>query len=114
MDLFRSYWRWIALIGLIIILTNSRSIPWPVVVLALGAAAGYLLREGWLIWQRSGGRPTRSTVKYWRGQRIEVGPKRAGPALPDIRQIGPALLYFFFGGVLALVAGAIALQRFGV
>lgn len=113
MDVLRAYWRWLALIGLIVVLANSRNLPWPLVVLASGAAAVYLLREGWRVWQRAGGTPGRKKVTYWRGQRIETGPARPGPALPDVRRIGPAMIYFIFGGALALVAAAILLQRVG-
>lgn len=113
MNWLRSYWHWLALVGVILVLANSQNLPWPLVVALLGAAAAYLLRHGWLVWVRAGGPPSRAKVTYWRGQRIETGPQRGGPALPDVRHIGPALIYLFFGGVLALVAGAIALQNLG-
>ncbi len=113
MDFFHKYWRWLALIVLVLVLTNSRTLPWPLVVLILGGAAVYLLREGWFVWRRAGGPPTRSKVTYWRGQRIEVGSPRAGPALPDLRSIGPALIYLIPGLILALVAVAIVLRSAG-
>lgn len=114
MNLLHKYWRWLALIALVVVLTNSRALPWPLVTLIVGAAAVYLLREGWIVWRRAGGPPTRSKVTYWRGQRIEVGPPRAGPALPDIRSIGPALIYLVPGIILILVAVAIVLREFGL
>jgi hypothetical protein len=113
MDLLQKYWRWLALIVLVIVLTNSRTLPWPLVTLLLGAAAVYLLREGWIVWRRAGGPPTRGKVTYWRGQRIEVGPPRVGPALPDIRSIGPALIYLVPGIILLLVVLAMVLRAFG-
>lgn len=114
MNPLQKYWRWLALIVLVIVLTNSRALPWPLVTLILGMAAAYLLREGWIVWRRAGGPPTRSKVTYWRGQRIEVGPSRAGPALPDIRSIGPALIYLIPGLILTLVAVALVLRGVGL
>ena len=114
MDLLRTYWRWLALIAVVAVLANSRNLPWPLVILVLGATAGYLLREGWRVWRRAGGPPTRSKVTYWRGQRIEVGTPRSGPALPDIRSIGPALIYLVPGLIVALVAVVIVLRSVGL
>jgi hypothetical protein len=37
MDLLRTYWRWLALIAVVAVLTNSRNLPWPFVTLVLGA-----------------------------------------------------------------------------
>jgi hypothetical protein len=107
-------WRWIAVIALIVVMVNSASIPWQVTALALGAGSGYLLYQGWLIWRRSGGPPTRTRVTYWRGQRYEVGPTRPGPALPSLSGIRPAAGHLFVGGVLALAAVAIVLGALGV
>ncbi|MDW8213645.1 MAG: hypothetical protein RMJ55_08810 [Roseiflexaceae bacterium] len=64
MNLLHKYWRWLALIALVVVLTNSRALPWPLVTLIVGAAAVYLLREGWIVWRRAGGPPTRSKVTY--------------------------------------------------
>jgi hypothetical protein len=107
-------WRWVGVIALLALLANAASVPWTVTALALGAAAGYLLYQGWLIWRRAGGPPSRSRVTYWRGQRYEVGPSRPGPALPDLRGLRPAALHLFFGGVLALAAVAVLLSGLGL
>jgi hypothetical protein len=53
-------------------------------------------------------------VTYWRGQRIEVGTPRTGPALPDVRSIGPALIYLVPGLIVALVAVVIVLRSVGL
>jgi hypothetical protein len=106
-------WRWVALIALIALMSNAASLPWTVTALALAAAGGYLLYEGWRIWRRSGGPPTRARVTYWRGQRYEVGPARSGPALPDLSGLRPAAAHLFFGGILALCAVAVVLSALG-
>ncbi|MEN9936790.1 MAG: hypothetical protein RLZZ387_3369 [Chloroflexota bacterium] len=107
-------WRWVALIALIILVVNSASIPWYVTALALATGGGYLLYEGWLIWRRYGGAPSRSRVTYWRGQRYEVRPTRRGPTLPDTRGLRPAGAHLFFGGILALAALAVMLRAIGL
>ena len=114
MGTFRFDWRWIALIVVVIVLASARSLPWPIIALALGGAGGYLLMLGWQAWTRSGGPPSRSRVTYWRGQRYEVGPTRRGPALPRWGDIGPAAVYFLIGGVLVLAAVSVALRAFGI
>lgn len=107
-------WRWLALIGLLVVITNAARLPWAVTALALAAAGGYLLYRGWVIWRRAGGTPSRSRVTYWRGQRYEVGPPRPGPALPDMRGLRPAAAHLFVGGVLTLAAVAVALSALGL
>ncbi|HWQ11818.1 MAG TPA: hypothetical protein VNL77_03410, partial [Roseiflexaceae bacterium] len=67
-------WRWVALIVLVLLLLNARSLRWELTAAALMAAGAYLLYRGWVIWRRAGGPPTRARVTYWRGQRYEVGP----------------------------------------
>jgi hypothetical protein len=111
---FRFDWRWVALFALIIVLTNAGNLPWPVTVLVVGAGGAYLLREGWRIWVRAGGAPSRSRVQYWRGQRYEVGPQRAGPALPDWSGIRPAAFHLIFGAILTLIALALLLRALGL
>jgi hypothetical protein len=106
-------WRWVVAIGVLIVLTNTASLPWPVTALVVGGAGAWLLAMGWRVWVRSGGPPERSKVTYWRGQRIEVGPPRRGPALPRWRDIGPAALYLIIGGVLLLAAITIAMRALG-
>jgi hypothetical protein len=98
----------------LVALTNTTRLPWPVTALAVGGAGAWLLAQGWRVWIRSGGPPERGRVTYWRGQRIEIEPRRRGPALPRWNDIGPAALYFLIGGVLVLAAIAIALRSLGV
>jgi hypothetical protein len=107
-------WRWIALIVVVLLLANARSLPWPIVAAALGGSGGYLIVLGWRAWTRSGGPPSRGRVTYWRGQRIETPPSRGGPALPRLSDIGPALIYFLIGGVLLLAAVARVLRELGI
>jgi hypothetical protein len=111
---FRFDWRWLALFGFVIVLANAASIPPLVTALVLALAGGYLLRSGWAAWVRSGGAPSRTRVTYWRGQRYEVGPARRGPALPDLRGVGPAVLPLLIGGALLLAALGVALQGVGL
>lgn len=113
MGSFRFDWRWVGIIAIIAVMAGARNLPWPVVALTTGAGGGYLLYYGWQIWTRYGGRPSRNRTTYWRGQRYEVGPSRAGPALPRWDGIGPAAGYLFFGSVLVIVALAVVLQQFG-
>jgi hypothetical protein len=107
-------WRWVVAIVVLIALTNIRSLPWPITVLAVGGGGTWLLTLGWRVWVREGGPPERGRVTYWRGQRIEVEPRRRGPALPRWSDIGPAALYFLLGGVLVLAAITIALRNLGI
>ena len=107
-------WRWIVAIVVLVALTNTSRVPWPITVLAVGAGGAWLLAQGWRVWVREGGAPERGRVTYWRGQRIEVGPRRRGPAMPRWSDIGPAALYLLLGGVLVLVAVAIALRNLGI
>jgi len=107
-------WRWVALIVFVALLVNAGRLPWPVVALTLGGGGAYLLAQGWRAWTRSGGAPSRSRVTYWRGQRIEAGPARRGPALPRWNDIGPAAIYLLLGGLFLLAAITVILSRFGV
>ena len=103
-----------ALVAVLVVLTNSSRLPWPITALVVGAGGAWLLYMGWRVWVREGGPPERARVTYWRGQRIEVAPPRRGPALPRMRDIGPAALYFLLGVVLLLAAGAIGLRGLGL
>jgi hypothetical protein len=89
-------WRWLIAIVVLVALTNSARLPWPVTVLIVGAGGVWLLLIGWRVWVREG------------------GPPRRGPALPRMRDIGPAALYLILGGVLLLAALAIALRNLGI
>ncbi|NTW00326.1 MAG: hypothetical protein HGA19_03355 [Oscillochloris sp.] len=97
-------WRWIALILFIALLANGRSLPWPIIALALGAGGSYLIM---IAWQSSGisGSKRDARVTYWRGQRIETPgtSRRSRPA--SWRQLAPAIIYTLFG--LALLFGAV-------
>ena len=110
---FNIDWRWIGLIVIVAIIAGGARIPWPLTVIILGGGGAYLLNMGWQAWTRSGGAPSKSKVTYWRGQRIEVGPPRHGPAVPRLSDIGPALVPLLLGGVLVLAAASILFQRFG-
>ncbi|HMO59778.1 MAG TPA: hypothetical protein PKA05_01660 [Roseiflexaceae bacterium] len=107
-------WRWVALIVLLVVLVNRANLPWQLVVVAVAAGGGYLLREGWRIWRLYGGQPARTRVQYWRGQRYESGPARPGPALPDWSGLKPAVLHLIFGMILLLIALALLLQSLGL
>lgn len=107
-------WRWVVAIAVLVALSNSARLPWPVTVLAIGGSGVWLLAQGWRMWVREGGPPERSRVTYWRGQRVELAPPRRGPALPRWRDIGPAALYFVLGGVLVVAAVTIALRNVGM
>lgn len=107
-------WRWVGVIAVLVVLTNSSRLPPLLTALVVGAAGIWLLYTGWQAWVREGGPPERSRVTYWRGQRIELAPPRRGPALPQMRAIGPAVLYFILGIVLLLAAGVIGLRGVGL
>jgi len=106
-------WRWVAGVVVIAVLASAGRLPWYVTTLVAGGSGIWLLVAGWQAWVRSGGPPSRGRVTYWRGQRIETAPVRRGPALPRWSDIGPAVLYLIFGGILLLTAITIALQAFG-
>jgi hypothetical protein len=110
---FRFDWRWVALVGFVVLLANAGRLPWQVVVLLLGSAGAYVLTLGWRTWTHTGGSPTRSRVTYWRGPRSEVAPPRRGPPLPRLSDIGPALLYLLLGGALVLAAVTMVLNALG-
>lgn len=114
MNRFNLDWRWIGLIVVIAIIAGGSRMPWPITALVLGGGGAYLLYMGWQAWTRAGGAPSKSKITYWRGQRIEVGPPRRGPALPRLSDIGPALVPLLLGGVMVLAALSILLRRFGM
>lgn len=107
---FRFDWRWLALIALIAILANARSLPWFVTALALAVPGGYLLMLAWRAWEGAGGRggDNGRRVTYWRGQRIEMHgpPRRVRPETWSA--IAPILIYGIGGLVLVLAALAVA------
>lgn len=107
-------WRWIGVIAVLAVLVSSQRLPPLVTALVLGGGGGYLLWTGWKTWTRYGGAPSRGRVTYWRGQRIEIGPARRGPALPRMSDIGPALIFFIIGGLMMLGAAALVLQLLGL
>lgn len=114
MSNIRFDWRWVVVIGVLVVLANAGRLPWPATALIVGGGGIWLLAQGWRVWARAGGAPQRSRVTYWRGQRIEVGPTRRGPALPRWGDIGPAAIYFLLGVVLVLAAIAITLRGLGI
>lgn len=78
MPALRFDWRWIALLIIIVVLANTRSLPWPLTALALAIPAGWLLYQAaqTLGIDLPGTRPS-TRVTYWRGRRIETsGPSR--------------------------------------
>lgn len=103
--------RWVGLIAVVVVIASANRLPWPVVAIALGAAAFYLLRSGWGAW--SGGVGGRGRVVYWRGQRIEINTSRR-PSLPPMGAIGPAAIYLLLGGVMALASLAVVLRGVGL
>jgi hypothetical protein len=107
-------WRWVVGIVVLVALTNSTRLPWPITVLLVGGGGAWLLAQGWRVWVREGGPPERSRVTYWRGQRVELSPPGRGPALPRWRDIGPAAIYLLLGAVMVLAAAAIALRNLGI
>ena len=114
MSNLRFRWSWVLVIAVLVVLSNSARLPWPVTALVVGAAGAWVLRMGWQVWSRAGGPPSRRRVTYWRGQRIELEPQRRGPALPRMGDIGPAALYLIIGGVMVLAAAVIALRGLGL
>lgn len=110
---FRFDYRWIILIIVVLVLANARWLPWPLVAVMLAGGGGYLIVWGWKIWNR--GLTSRMTprVQYWRGQRyVEPAPKR--PALPPLREIGPAAIPLLLGGTFLLVAVTIVVERLNI
>lgn len=108
-------WRWLILIVLIAILTNARSLPWPVVALTLGGAGSWLLWQAWLLWS-GGGRSGSSArrVTYWRGRRIEqVGsPQRSWSG--NGYAAAPAAVVALLGVMLLLAALVVLLRAFNL
>ncbi|MFN8501709.1 hypothetical protein [Kouleothrix sp.] len=45
-------WRWVGVIAVLVVLTNSGRLPWPVTALAVGAGGAWLLYMGWRVWMR--------------------------------------------------------------
>ncbi|NJN18096.1 MAG: hypothetical protein HC822_18430 [Oscillochloris sp.] len=113
---FRFDWRWIALFAVLIVLANSRSLPWPIITITMGGGGIYLLVLAWQVWNGGNLRrpPPSSRVTYWRGQRIETsGPPRRAP-FSDLAGIGPALIYGLIGLALTLGAVVVALNGLGI
>ncbi|MFV9507816.1 MAG: hypothetical protein AB4911_24980 [Oscillochloridaceae bacterium umkhey_bin13] len=117
MSRFRFDWRWAAVIVVIALLANARSLPWPVTALTLGVPGGYLLSLAWTAWRRSGGWAdgnSTTRVTYWRGQRIETpaSPRRYRPAR-HWDDLAPVVVYGLFGVALLLAALTIVLRGLG-
>ncbi|NOK63571.1 MAG: hypothetical protein GFH27_549281n438 [Chloroflexi bacterium AL-W] len=104
-------WRWIAVIGIVILLLNVGQNPL-LAILFLGGGGAYVLYMGWQAWTRAGGSTSSTRVTYWRGQRIELKPERSKSSLPKLSNIGPAALYLLIGGVMVLAAISMAINRF--
>jgi hypothetical protein len=115
MNLLRTYWRWLALIAVVAVLTNSRNLPWPFVTLVLGATAGYLLprRMACLAARRRTSNPQQSDLLARSADRSRHA-AHSVPHCPDVRSIGPALIYLVPGLIFALVAVAIVLRSVGL
>ncbi|MGB9737847.1 MAG: hypothetical protein C0184_08395 [Chloroflexus aggregans] len=106
--------RWIALLIIIVVLANTRSLPWPLTALALAIPAGWLLYQAA---QTLGidlpGTRSSTRVTYWRGRRIETsGPPRR--FIVNRANLVPGLLYGVFGLALALAALAVVTRNLGV
>jgi threonine/homoserine/homoserine lactone efflux protein len=114
MRTLRFDWRWIAVIAALAVLASWRQLPWQLTALVLGGGGVYLLLTGWRTWTRFSGPPSRDRVTYWRGQRIELAPQSRGPALPRLRDIGPAAIPLLIGGVMVLAALSLVLGRLGL
>ncbi|PDW00428.1 hypothetical protein [Candidatus Chloroploca asiatica] len=111
---FRFDWRWVALLGFIVVLANAQTLPWPVIVLTFWGGGGYLLWQAWQAWTLTGGRlpGARETtrVTYWRGQRIETAGSPRRLRSFTWGELAPVVLYGLIG--LALVfAGLASLLR---
>ena len=104
-------WRWVAVIVGVLLLAVGAGVPWFVRAIGLIGGGTYLLWYGWGVWARGG--VARGKVTYWRGQRMEVGPQRRGPALPRLADIGPAVVWLALGLVLTLAGVALALAAYG-
>ena len=108
-------WRWLILIALIAILANARSLPWPVMALALGGAGSWLLWQAWILW--SGGRWPGSSarrVTYWRGRRIEQDGPPSRPWSGNWFAAVPATLVALLGVMLLLAALVVLLRAFNL
>jgi hypothetical protein len=111
---FRFDWRWVAVIAFVAILANSRALPWPIPVAALGAAGGYLVYLAWEAWNRTGLRSRGTTrVTYWRGERVEM--QRPAPRIRpgDFTTLAPTLVYALVGSALLLAGVARMLRQLG-
>jgi hypothetical protein len=105
MERLQRYWPWIALFLVIAIIFGAPSLPWPIVMLAMGGGGAYLLHLGWRAWQRAsgGGIIDNKRTTYWRGQRIELD-KSSRRTSPTLSALWPALLYLTLGALLVLSA----------
>ncbi len=106
--------KWVGLILFIALLANGRRLPPESDRAGAHWRRCLLLVWGWRVWSRAGGPPSRGRVTYWRGQRIETAPPPRGPAMPRLKDIGPAAIYLLLGGVLLLSGIVVILQRFGL
>lgn len=107
------WWRWIGLIVIVAMLANIQVIPWPLLAMLLVGGGGYLLFVGWRVWSRGPGPAPPPTVKYWRGQRVEL-PREQGRQrgmIPPLRAIAPALVYLLIGGALVVAGAALVLRH---
>ena len=112
MSRLRFDWRWVAVIVVVAVMANARSLPAYMTALILAGGGGYLLYLGWNVWNTGTLRP-RAQVTYWRGQRVEKPTARRG-GLPSLRTIGPAVLYLVLGAAMMLGAVTLVLRMFGL
>lgn len=110
MGKFRFDPRWLVLLVVFVVLSNARSLPWPIVAALLAGGGGYLLYWGLNLWR--GGVTSRSgpRVQYWRGQRIE-SPTPRRPRMPPLREILPAVIPLLVGAAMLLAAFSLIANR---
>lgn len=114
MGRFRFDWRWIALIAVVALLANARSLPWPIITFALAAAGGYLLNLAWNAYSGGGGAIGGPRVTYWRGQRIETGGRRPMFRPTSVSTLVPVVVYGLIGLALLLAAVARMISGLGL
>ena len=112
MNRMRIDWRWVAVIGVVAALANSRSLPWPVVSAMLVAVGGYI---GYLGWTSLGyGRSSGRRVTYWRGQKYELLDDRRSLRVPRWRELLPMLPHAVLGLALILAGVAVLTRGLGL